>query len=106
MGAGRRRKGLLTTSKSKTLAVTKFKSLIESHKMKINSKLLVSELKNYIRGGGSFQAKQGCSDDLISAALICIRIMLIVKSYEEGVYEAIKDTIEDEYEKGPLPVIF
>lgn len=106
LGFGRKRKGLMTTQKSKLLATTKLKNLIETGKIKINSKLLVSELKSYVRASGSFQAKYGYHDDLISACLICIRILLIIKNYEENIYDKIKDSIEDDIYSEPMPIVF
>ncbi len=106
IGFGRKRKGLLTTQKSKLLAVSKLKNLIETGKIKINSKLLISELKSFIKSSGSFQARQGYSDDLISACLICMRILLIIKNYEENIYDMMRDSIEDEMYIEPMPIIF
>lgn len=101
----RKRKGLLSTQKSKLTATTKLKNLIETGKLKINSKLLVSELKSYVKTSEGFKAKYGMHDDLISALLVCIRILLIIKNYEENIYERIKDSIEDEMYEQPMPIV-
>lgn len=103
----RRRKGLLTTKKSKTVAITKLKNLIETNRMKINSKLLISELKALVRSSDNvFQAKYGYTDDLISACLICVRIFLIIKNYDLNVYNVLRDSVEDEGDHNdPMPFI-
>ena len=58
----KKRKGFNTTQKSKLAACAKLKQLIESKKMKIHSKALVSELKTFVALGGSYQAKLGETD--------------------------------------------
>ena len=56
-GSGRRfRKGFLTTPSSKLSACSKLKTLVENKKMKIYSKSLISELKNFVSTGQSYAA--------------------------------------------------
>jgi len=99
----KKRKGLITTTRSKLASTTKLKSLIESNRLKINSRLLISELKAYVKNNNSFNSKYGYNDDLISALLICIRIMMIIKNYDETV----DDSISEEYdENAAMPFLF
>jgi hypothetical protein len=72
---GRFRKGLNTTNKNKLSACARLKSLIESHRMRIKSNNLLSELKNFVNKGASFSAKQGKTDDLVSATLLIVRML-------------------------------
>jgi len=76
----RNRKGLSTTNKTKLSACSRLKSLIESNRMNIKSKALISELKNYIARGASFQAKLGTTDDLVASSLLVVRLMEIIQS--------------------------
>jgi hypothetical protein len=78
---GGKRKGFTTTQRPKLAACAKFKSLVESKKLKIKSKSLVSELKTYVASGGSYAAKIGENDDLVSASLIQIRMMQYLSSF-------------------------
>ena len=107
-GAMRRnRKGLTTTHKTKIAACTKLKSLIESDRMKIMSKPLVSELKGFVRKGNSFSAKYGYKDDLISATAICIRMMMIIQEWDPDFDDYMKEMLDVVGEENePLPILF
>ena len=52
------RRGFNTTAKHKIDACTKFKELVENDKMKINSQLLISELKDFVASGMSYNIGQ------------------------------------------------
>ena len=97
---GKKRKGFNTTQKVKLSACAKFKTLIESKKMTINSRSLVSELKSFIAHGGSYAAKIGETDDLVMASLLTIRMMQELSDYHYKLEEHIRD--HDEYIE-PLP---
>ena len=82
MGQSRKfRKGFCTTNSSKLMACSKLKTLIESGKIQINSKKMISELKSYISSGSTYKAKIGETDDLVSATLCIIRMMELLKDY-------------------------
>lgn len=72
---GKKRKGFNTTNKSKLAACAKFKHLVESGKMVVNSKALITELKSFIASGGSYAAKIGDTDDLVMSALLAVRVI-------------------------------
>jgi hypothetical protein len=97
---GKKRKGFNTTQKVKLAACAKFKTLIESRKLTINSRSLVSELKSFIASGGSYAAKIGETDDLVMASLLTIRMMQELSDYHYKLEEQIRD--HDEYIE-PLP---
>lgn len=83
LGSGRRyRKGFNTTNPSKLAACAKFKLWLETDKLKIRSKLLISELKNFIAHGNSYQAKIGEHDDLVMATLLAVRIIVHLRQYD------------------------
>ena len=75
--AGKKRKGFNTTHKTKLAACAKFKTLVETKKMKINSFSLISELKAFIASGGSYAAKQGETDDLVMSLLLINSLSLL-----------------------------
>ena len=62
-------------------ACTKFKHLLESKRMTINSHSLISELKNYVASKDSFAAKIGETDDLVMATILAVRMMQVLQSY-------------------------
>ena len=78
---GKKRKGFNTNNKSKLTACAKFKTLVESKKMTIYSRSLISELKSFVASGGSYAAKIGDTDDLIMASLLSVRIMQQLGEY-------------------------
>ena len=97
---GKKRKGFNTTQKSKLTACAKFKTLIESKKLTINSRSLVSELKAFVAHGGSYAAKIGDTDDLIMASLLSVRMIQELGSYHFELDSYVRD--HEEF-VAPLP---
>jgi hypothetical protein len=101
---GRRfRKGFNTTNKSKITACNKLKILIESGRMTINSRMLVSELKTFVANGTSYAAKPGETDDLIMACLLAVRMLLMLQTYHADLDTHLKDHSDNIVE--PMPFI-
>jgi hypothetical protein len=98
--AGKKRKGFNTTQKVKLTACAKFKTLLESKKMKIHSRSLITELKAFVANGGSYAAKIGDTDDLVMSSLLVIRMLQTLSDYHYNLEEQIRD--HDEY-IAPLP---
>ena len=88
---GKKRKGFNTTNKSKLAACAKFKTLVESKKMQVNSRSLISEMKAFIASGGSYKAKIGDTDDLIMSSLLAVRMMQQLGDYHYDLESQIKD---------------
>ena len=88
------RKGFNTTNKSKLAACAKLKSLIETKRMHVASKALISELKSFVASGQSFAAKLGEHDDLVMAALLALRMMQTLQNYDAILDAEIKDANE------------
>jgi hypothetical protein len=85
------RRGFNTTNKSKLAACAKFKTLVESKKMKVNSRSLIGEMKSFIAHGGSYAAKVGDTDDLIMASLLAVRMLQQLSDYHYDLEEQIRD---------------
>jgi len=101
---GRRfRKGFNTTPKAKLTACAKLKHLVESDRLRINSRGLVSELKNFVSSGVSYAAKVGETDDLIMATLLVIRMLQTLQNYHPDLDEQMRDHHENMIE--PLPFV-
>ena len=96
------RRGFNTTAKHKIDACTKFKELVENNKMVINSKPLISELKDFVATGISFKAKPGQHDDLVSACLIMTRMMKVLADFDPKIFEKWTNR-ETEY-TAPMPI--
>ena len=97
---GKKRKGFNTTQKVKLTACAKFKTLLESKKLQINSRSLISELKTFIASGGSYAAKIGDTDDLVMSTLLVIRMLQQLGDYHYDLESHIRD--HDEF-IAPLP---
>jgi len=106
---GRFRKGMTTTASRKLAACARLKSLIESDRMKVNSALLIRELKNFVGKQSSFSAKPGETDDLVSATLLVIRaldVALYWGAQSGNLREIITDDeLEDDTSGDPLPMV-
>ena len=95
------RRGFNTTAKHKIDACTKFKELVENDKMKINSQLLISELKDFVATGLSYKAKPGQHDDLVSACLLMTRMMKVLADFDPKIFEKWTDRTS---EITPMPI--
>ena len=103
-GSSRRfRKGFNTSHKPKLAACAKMKNLVETGRMKVNSRSLVSEFKTFVAVGTSYQAKQGETDDLVMATLLTVRMLQVLQSYHSNLDEQMRDHQDVTIE--PLPFI-
>jgi hypothetical protein len=89
--SGKKRRGFNTSQKPKLAACAKFKTLLESKRMTIHSRSLISELKAFVAHGGSYAAKIGDTDDLVMASLLIVRIMQQVADYHGILETQIRD---------------
>ena len=89
------RKGFNTTNKSKLAACAKFKNLVETKKMTIASKALVSELKTFVALGGSYAAKVGETDDLVMAMLLIVRMASFLREFDPKLDAQLKDNTDE-----------
>jgi hypothetical protein len=98
------RRGFNTTHNSKISACSKAKQLIEQGKMKINSKSLISELKTFVAAGITFKAKDQQYDDLVSALLLAVRMIVMLGDWDPIIYnKMIEDAKLDDYDM-PMPI--
>ena len=98
------RKGFNTTHGTKITACSRLKTMIENDKMKIHSKPFISELKNYVATGSSYQAKLGQTDDLISATLLALRMMAVLKDWDPRIYNTFTQAEQIEDYDPPMPI--
>lgn len=94
-GGTRHRKGFTTTNKSKLTACSKLKNLIETRKLHVASKGLVSELKTFIAKGNGFAAKEGETDDLVMSMILAVRMATFLREYDPNLDEKLKDSSEE-----------
>ena len=100
------RKGFNTTHNSKISASARLKYLIESGKMTVNSKPLISELKAFVAKGNTFKAKEGEQDDLVSACLLIVRMSQILADWDSRVFDnfSSNESLSDEDFELPMPI--
>lgn len=96
------RKGFNTTHRTKISACSQLKNLVETHKMTLKSKPLISELKTYVATGLGFKAKTGEHDDLVSAALLIIRMAEVLADWDPHIYDKMTEKITEE--QMPMPI--
>lgn len=112
--AGKRaRKGFYTGHKTKVEACLALKRYVENSKIKIRSRPLIKELKNFVARGNSFSAKPGEHDDLVMSLLLALRMVEFISTFEDDVYDVINSNLtngvlgnyddEDEWD-GPMPL--
>ena len=97
------RKGFNTTNKSKLTACSKLKTLIETGKMKVRSRSLISELKTFVASGLGYAAKVGESDDLVMSTILAVRMMQQLQGYHPEMDKQLRD-FADNYIP-PMPFI-
>jgi len=97
------RKGYNTTHNAKIAACAKLKQMVESDKIDIRSKNLISELKNFVAAGTSFAAKPGEHDDLVMSTLLILRMATTIASWDQKVFERLRDS-ESEITM-PMPIL-
>ena len=78
--------------------------MVEGGKMSVNSKPLISELKSYIASGSSYQAKPGAGDDLVSATLLALRMMAVLKDWDPRIYSTFTQAEDIEDYEAPMPI--
>lgn len=103
-----RRKGFITTHKSKIEACARMKAWIESGKLHIRSKNLIHELKMFIAKGNSYEAKVGERDDLVMSTILAIRMALVISAFDDRAYSAINSNVdysEEDEHATPLPIM-
>ena len=85
------RKGFNTTNKSKLTACSKLKTLVETGKMKLRSRPLISELKTFVRSGMSYAAKIGETDDLVMSCILAVRMMQVLQNFHTEMDKQLRD---------------
>lgn len=100
------RKGFNTTHKTKIAACARLKYLIESGKMKVNSKVLISELKTFIAQGITFKGKMEEQDDLVSACLLIVRMSQVLADWDSRVFDTYSsnESMDDDDFEPPMPI--
>lgn len=100
-----KRNGMNTNRRNKLTACSIFKRMLERGRLHIYSAPLISQLKGFVSGDGSYKAKSGMHDDLVMACIIMIRLYEIVVKWEDNVADE-GDLLEDDNDDdtAPMPI--
>lgn len=74
--------------------------------MKIYSKSLISELKNFVATGQSYAAKIGETDDLVMATVLTVRMFQLLQNYHKELGDQIRDHSDEVIAPMPFVVVF
>jgi hypothetical protein len=90
--------GVFTTGRQKTLAALQLKSIIEKAGegtgLKINSDMLIHELKNFVSKGGTYCAKLSYHDDCVMATLGIMRLLKRLSEYNEEAFKQVNEYVD------------
>ena len=67
---GKAQLGVRTTKAVKRIGCSLFKTMVESEKIVIPDYDMVNEMSTFIKHGNSFQADEGCNDDLVMCGVL------------------------------------
>ena len=62
---------------------------METGKIKLHSKSLISELKTFVAHGVSYAGKVGETDDLVMATLLAVRMILHLRMYDSRISDGL-----------------
>jgi len=96
------RKGFNTTHRSKITCCSQLKNMLETQKMVLKSKPLISELKTFVAHGVGFGAKTGEHDDLVSATLLIIRMANVLSDWDPKIYDKMTERLTED--QLPMPI--
>lgn len=99
------RLGCYTTGKSKLVNCMQLKNMVEKIKggLIINSEELLFELKNFVAAGGSYQARIGCTDDLISGMLVVMKVLNRLSQYDDNARQVVYENVSPDYNPDEMP---
>ena len=97
-------RGMVTTHKNKLEACSKLKYFVEEKKVRIYSRSLIQELKTFVARGRTYAAKDGEHDDLVMAAVLCIRIVQLITKHDQEAFEELVDSLGDDPMDLPMPI--
>ncbi len=84
---GKGKRGFTTSTKSKMRACVNLKEMYEKGNIIIMSKVLLAELKSFVRHKAAYAAQKGSTDDCIAALLIVIRLVEEISTYDQIAFD-------------------
>ncbi len=95
--------GFVTTGKNKIVSCMQFKKAVEGKvkPLKIKSKFLIEEMKNFVGNKTSYAAKEGATDDSIASMLVIMQMLNKAAEFNDSAHSMVydySDTIENAFE--------
>jgi hypothetical protein len=92
--------GFVTTGKNKIMSCMQFKKIVETKNkpLRIRSKYLLEEMKNFVGNKTSYAAKEGATDDSIASLLVIMQMINKAAEFDDNAYKMVydySDTLED-----------
>lgn len=91
--------GLNTNVRTKALGCKIFKEFVESGKLKIKSKDLIHEIKQFVLVGGTYKAKEGSTDDCVMSTVLVCRVVKQLAAYDDDAFNMLYSAEESEESK-------
>jgi len=91
-------RGLVTTNASKRRYAQELKQLIERNLFTVRSKFLSSQLKNFVRTGASWAAKEGSKDDIVLSGILMCHLIDEIRDQEPDLDDYIQVTVDEDYD--------
>jgi len=106
-------RGLLTSMSTKKRFCIEFKSLVERNMFIPRSQWLISQMKTFVKKGQSWQAKEGCKDDIIMSSVLMCQLVEEIRHYEPDLDEYMDidiaehnpDDIHDPMNQAMAPIV-
>lgn len=91
-------RGLLTTNVTKRRYAQDLKQLIERNLFTVRSKFLSSQLKNFVKTGPSWAAKEGTKDDLVMSCVLMAHLIDELRYQEPDLDDYVRPVVEEDYD--------
>lgn len=88
-------RGLVTTNSTKRRYASDLKQFIERNLFLVRSKFLASQLKNFVKTGNSWKAKEGTKDDLVMSCILMCHMIDELRYQEPDLDDYIRPEMDD-----------
>jgi hypothetical protein len=95
-------RGLVTSNSSKRRYAQEFKQFVERNLFTVRSKFLSSQLKNFVKTGPSWSAKEGSKDDVVMSCVLMCHLIDELRDQEPDLDDYVRPIIDEDYDEGDL----
>lgn len=91
-------RGLVTSNSTKRRYAQDFKQLVERNLITIKSKFLASQMKNFVKTGPSWAAKEGSKDDIIMSCVLMCHLIDELRYQEPDLDDYVRPLLDENYD--------